>query len=110
MTLLQQFDIVAIEQALNRFAAVLSPRDLVFAVALPVLQMVGREWEAGGLAPSHEHLFSTALRSLLGGLVRTLARPAADTRALFAAPAGERHELGLLCPAVLAASHGLAVV
>lgn len=107
---LDRYDLLRIESNLNRFAAVLPPRDLVFAVIVPLLQEVGRRWEAGTLRPAQEHLVSAIVRSVLGGLLRATARPGATPRLVLATPSGERHELGLLCAALLAASAGYGVV
>jgi len=89
---------------------VLAPRDLIFAVILPLLSEIGRRWEGGTLRPAQEHLVSAIVRSVLGGLLRVLTRTEAVPRVVFAAPSGERHELGLLCAAVLAAAEGFGVV
>jgi MerR family transcriptional regulator, light-induced transcriptional regulator len=107
---LDRYDLDTIEATLNRHAAVLPPRDLVFAVILPLLQEIGRRWEAGRLRPSQEHLVSSTVRSVLGGLLRATVRPQAVPKVVFATPAGERHELGLLSAALLAASAGYGVV
>ena len=107
---LDRYDLDTIEATLNRHAAVLPPRDLVFAVILPLLQEIGRRWEAGRLRPAQEHLVSSTVRSVLGGLLRATVRPQALPRVVFATPTGERHELGLLSAALLAASAGYGVV
>jgi DNA-binding transcriptional MerR regulator/methylmalonyl-CoA mutase cobalamin-binding subunit len=107
---LDGYDLPAIEQALNRFAAVLAPRDLIFAVVLPLLNEIGHRWQGGTLRPAQEHLVSAIVRSVLGGLLRVMTRTEAAPRVVFAAPSGERHELGLLCAAVLAAAEGFGVV
>jgi MerR family transcriptional regulator, light-induced transcriptional regulator len=107
---LDGYDFGAIEQSLNRFAAVLAPRDLIFAVILPLLNDVGDRWQRGTLRPAQEHLVSAIVRSVLGGLLRVLTRTDALPRVVCAAPSGERHELGLLCAAVLAAAEGFGVV
>ena len=107
---LDRYDLDTIEGALNRYAAVLSPRALVFAVIVPLLQEIGRRWEAGRLRPAQEHLVSSIVRSVLGGLLRASARPNASPKIVFATPAGERHELGLLSAALLAAAAGYGVV
>ena len=49
------------------------------------------------------------MRNILGSFLRLYARPEASTRLLFATPAGERHEIGTLGAAMLAASSGLGV-
>ena len=107
---LDRYDLEAIDATLNRYAIVLPPRDLVFAVILPLLQEVGRRWEAGRLRPAQEHVISSIVRSVLGGLLRSAVRPHASPKIVFATPAGERHELGLLSAALLAASAGYGIV
>ena len=107
---LDRYDLDAVEATLNRYAIMLPPRELVFSVILPLLQQVGERWQAGRLRPSHEHLISAIVRSVLGGLLRAAARPAASPRIVFATPSGDRHELGLLCAAILAASAGYGVL
>jgi len=107
---LDRYDLDTIEATLNRHAAVLPPRDLVFAVILPLLQEIGRRWEGGRLRPAQEHLVSSTIRSVLGGLLRATVRPQAVPKVVFATLAGERHELGLLSAALLAASAGYGVV
>lgn len=107
---LDRFDLDALERALNRHAVILPPADLVFAVVVPLLREIGARWEAGRLRPSQEHLASAVVRSVLGGLLRASTRPDGSPTVLFATPTGERHELGLLCAAVLAASAGCRIV
>jgi DNA-binding transcriptional MerR regulator len=107
---LDRYDLDAIEATLNRHAVVLPPRELVFAVMIPLLQEVGRRWASGRLRPAQEHLVSSISRSVLGGLLRASSRPHASPKIVFATPSGERHELGLLCAALLAASAGYGVV
>ncbi len=107
---LDRYDLDAIDATLNRHAVVLPPRDLVFAVILPLLAEVGRRWEAGLLRPSQEHLVSSIVRSVLGGLLRASTRPHASPKVVFATPTGERHELALLSAALLAASAGFGVI
>jgi DNA-binding transcriptional MerR regulator len=110
MDALDLYDLGRIETTLNRHALVLPPRELVFGVVVPLLQEVGRRWEDGRLRPAQEHLVSAIVRSVLGGVLRAIARPDRSPRIVFATPSGERHELGLLCAALLAASAGYGVV
>jgi DNA-binding transcriptional MerR regulator len=104
---LDVFDLATLESMLNRHAVVLPPADLIFGFIVPVLREVGARWEAGRLRPSQEHIVSAIIRSVLGGLLRTVSPPDGSRTILFATPAGERHELGLLSAAVLAASAGV---
>jgi DNA-binding transcriptional MerR regulator/methylmalonyl-CoA mutase cobalamin-binding subunit len=104
------FDGRAAERELRRLAALLPPRRLVHEVALPLLRHIGEAWCNGQLAVAQEHLASSALRDLLGTLVRLHAPEEPRVTVLFASPPGERHELGLLAGAMLAAAGGLGVV
>jgi len=107
---LDRYDLTALESALARHAAVLPTRDLVFAVILPLLRELGDRWETGTLSPAQEHLVSAIVRSILGGLLRSIARSDGSPRVVFATASGERHELCVLCAAVLAAAAGYGVV
>jgi methanogenic corrinoid protein MtbC1 len=107
---LDRYDLTSVEAFLNRHAVVLPPRDLVFSVVLPLLRELGERWQAGTLRPSQEHLVSAIVRSVLGGLLRATARPHASPAVVFATLPGERHELGLLCAALLTAAAGFGVI
>ena len=102
---LDRYDLTTLESALARHAAVLPARELVFAVILPLLRELGARWQAGALSPAQEHLVSAIVRSALGGLLRSIGT-SGSPRVIFATPAVERHELCLLCAAVLAAAAG----
>lgn len=106
---LARFDSVAVDRELARLAAVMSPADLVQQVLLPTLSEVGARWnrEPGGMA--REHLISAAIRNLLGSFLRLQAGPPSGARLLFATPAGDRHEIGTLGAAMLAAARGLGI-
>jgi DNA-binding transcriptional MerR regulator len=107
---LDRYDLPAVESVLARHAAVLPTRELVLAVILPLLRELGDRWEAGTLSPAQEHLVSAIVRSVLGGLLRSITRSEGSPRVVFATPVGERHELCLLCAAVLTASAGYSVL
>lgn len=106
---LQTYDAAAIDQQISRLAAVLPPLELLRDVLMPVLAQVGDDWHKGPLRIAHEHLMSATMRNILGSFLRLYARPGVPTRLLFATPAGERHEIGTLGAAMLAASSGLGV-
>jgi DNA-binding transcriptional MerR regulator len=106
---IMSLDSVAVDQEFSRLAAALPPLDLVRDVLLPTLRDVGDHWRArrGGIA--HEHFLSATLRHLLGSFLRVYARRDARTRLLFTTPSGDRHEIGILGAAMLAASSGFGV-
>jgi methylmalonyl-CoA mutase cobalamin-binding subunit len=88
---------------------VLEPRNFVRRV-IQFMRRVGDECDAERLGIAQEHLLSAAIRSQLGGMIKLFRREDAAKRLLFATPPGERHELGLLAAAMLAAAGGLGVV
>ena len=104
------FDLSALDAQLNRFATLLPPPDFIRQVALPLLAEVGERWQSGRLRPSHEHLISSMVRTVLGGLLRTAPRGSVGRTIVFATPEGEHHELGVLAAAVLAAECGFNVI
>ena len=106
---LQKYDATAIDQQISRLASVLPPLELLRDVLMPVLAQVGDEWHRGPARIAHEHLMSSTMRNILGSFLRLYARPEASTRLLFATLSGERHEIGTLGAAMLAASSGLGV-
>lgn len=103
----RNYDVAFVESTLNRHATLLPAPQLIFSVIVPILREAGARWEAGTIRPAQEHLISAAIRSVLGGLLRTMAvaAPRQDPM-VFATLAGERHELGLLSAGVLAAYAG----
>jgi DNA-binding transcriptional MerR regulator len=106
---LRKYDATAIDQQISRLASVLPPLELLRDVLMPVLAQVGDDWHRGPARIAHEHLMSSTIRNILGSFIRLYARPEVSPRLLFATPAGERHEIGTLGAAMLAASSGLGV-
>jgi DNA-binding transcriptional MerR regulator len=95
------FDAPVAHGALDRLLAD-QPLDAVLRDAvLPALRTVGDGWADGTVSIAQEHFSS----ELLGSRLRALARgweTGSGRHAVLACPAGERHDLGLLC-------HGLAL-
>ena len=106
---LQKYDGAGIDQQISRLATVLPPLELLRDVLMPVLAQVGDDWHRGPARIAHEHLMSSTMRNILGSFLRLYARSDVSTRLLFATLAGERHEIGTLGAAMLAASSGLGV-
>jgi cobalamin-dependent methionine synthase I len=102
---LHDFD--TIDAVLQKHALVLPPHEFVFSIVMPLMREVGARWQSGEFCSADEHIVSSSVRDTLGGLLRTLS-PRGGSRMVFATPAGQRHELGLLCGAVLAAAAGFA--
>jgi DNA-binding transcriptional MerR regulator/methylmalonyl-CoA mutase cobalamin-binding subunit len=107
MAAIERLDNAEAERELALLAAVFAPRELVYRVALPLMQEVGETWHAGKLSVAQEHLASALLRNLVGALFPLHRRNSPASKLLFATPSGERHEFGILLAAMLAAGGGL---
>ncbi len=71
-------------------------------VVLPLAYEIGARWEAGQLAIAAEHMATSIMRAML---IEALDRGELDEGGppiVFATPAGERHDLGLLVAALIA--------
>jgi DNA-binding transcriptional MerR regulator len=106
---LGRLDSFAVDREFSRLAALLPPIDLVREVLLPSLRDVGDNWHKAAGNIAQEHLISSTAHHLLGSFLRLHSKVGAAARLLFATPSNERHELGLLCAAMLAAANGLGV-
>jgi DNA-binding transcriptional MerR regulator len=106
---LERFDAAAIDQEIARLATILRPFELVRDVLMPMLVRVGDDWHDGRAGVAQEHLLSSTIRNILGSFLRLYPRPDVPARLFFVTLSGDRHEIGTLGAAVLAASSGLGV-
>jgi DNA-binding transcriptional MerR regulator len=107
---LDRLDAEEAERLLGGQLAALGPRRFAGAVVIPLLRAVGEEWERGRLCVASEHLASVVLRNLLGSALRHRSGALHATPILFATLAGDRHELGALLCAVVAADLGAGAI
>jgi DNA-binding transcriptional MerR regulator len=102
-----RLDSEALNDHLSRIAALLSPRDVVYRLTIPLMQEVGDRWYEGKFTVAQEHLVSGMMRSLLGSLMRLCRPPRPAARMVLSTPVGEQHEFGILCAAMLLAMGGI---
>jgi len=69
---------------------------------LPLAHEIGARWEAGQLAIAAEHMATSIVRSMLIEALDQGELDAGGPPIVFATPAGERHDLGLLVAALTA--------
>lgn len=100
-----RFDERAVSRLLSDALLALGTREFIGAVAVPLLDEVGRRWSDGRLGIAGEHLVSALLRSMVNSVIRTRGDAGGPT-VVLATPAGERHELGLLLAGLLVADAG----
>jgi methanogenic corrinoid protein MtbC1 len=103
------FDSDTINQELSKLALLLSPADLVHKVVLPLMRLVGENWQNGTCTIAQEHMFSACMRNLLGGLVRLHGTANSAGTLLLATPVDELHEFGILAAAMLAVAQGFRI-
>ena len=109
----ETFDAETAEIALARLFWDVPLSGAVTGVVLPFLREVGDRWEAGTLSVAHEHFVSDMLRRKLSALSsvpphQVLADASAPSPVvLLACPPGERHDLVLLCVALMLRERGV---
>ena len=103
---LDQLDDATSQRLLALKLSALGPVRFAREVALPLVHEIGERWANGRMGIAPEHLATGLLRSLLGSALQPTASSLLGPRIVFATPAGERHELGLLMAALTALGAG----
>jgi len=97
------------DQSIAMAFALLPPAEVIREVLSPALREVGNRWHSGEFGIGQERILSSAVRRQISGLLNTYNGIAKGPTVVFATLSGERHELGLLMCAALAASQALRV-
>jgi len=109
----ETFDAEAAEVAMAKLLWDVPLSGAVAGVVLPFLREVGERWDEGTLSVAHEHFVTDMLRRKLSALSAVPPREADATASppvvLLACPAGERHDLVLLCVALMLRERGARV-
>jgi methanogenic corrinoid protein MtbC1 len=84
--------------------ALLPVSRVVTELLAPMLAEVGARWHRGQFSIAQERIVSSAVRKQLSSVLDTYSRIASGPVMVLSTPAGERHELGILMCALLAAS------
>lgn len=110
MDAIEALDGKRLEQILTQQLVSRGSGDLIEGLVAPLMYEVGRRWHDGELGIHHEHLATAVLRG-------TVARILADSQPqrpvgtiVLATTQGQRHEVGLLLAATVAAQHAWRVV
>ncbi len=107
---IEAYDVTTAEAIVSRAALLLSPRELVAQVAVPILDAIGARWGSGELRVYQEHTASAVLRATLGSLIRSQPVIAGAPVAIAGTLAGENHQLGAMMAALHAATEGWHVI
>jgi DNA-binding transcriptional MerR regulator len=92
------------DQLVAMALALLPVSQVVTEVLAPTLVEVGERWHRGQLSIAQERIISAAVRKQLSSVLDTYSRIADGPVMVLSTPAGERHELGILMCALLAAA------
>jgi len=87
--------------------ALLPLKEVVSSVLAPTLIEVGERWHAGRFSVAQERIVTGAVRRQVGAVLETYNRISSSDPIVFATLPDERHELGLLMSALIAASKGV---
>lgn len=101
----ERLDDAAVHAVFDRLLADFSLDAVLEGVVLPFLRDLGEAWARGEVTVAQEHFGSNLVRGRLLGLARGWDR-GSGPRAVLACPAGERHDLGLLCFGLALREHG----
>jgi DNA-binding transcriptional MerR regulator len=92
------------DQLMAMAFALLTPIEAVRSVISPALREVGERWHRGEMSIAQERIASNCARRQLISLLHTFNSAAKGAAVVFATLSGERHELGSLMYATIAAS------
>ena len=101
-----ELDAEALEANLSQARAALAPAVLMEQVMMPLMHLIGERWYTGSMRAAEEHMTTPIVRSTLWSLKNSHRAEDNAPELLVATPAGQRHELGALMAAVVAASDG----
>ncbi len=105
-----QLQAQTLERLVRRATLQLGATAAIEQVIAPFLHEIGVRWHQNEINPAHEHLATAVVQRTLHWILEGNA-PAVDAPVIVvAAPAGERHELGLQIVAAVAAGEGWRVV
>jgi len=110
IALVRSLDGSRLEAFLSRAAALSGAVRFLEGVVAPLMQRIGEEWHGGRLSPAQEHLATGVAQRVVFGVLAEL-RPSGEAPVfLVAGTAGDRHEMGALLAAAVAAAEGWGVV
>jgi DNA-binding transcriptional MerR regulator/methylmalonyl-CoA mutase cobalamin-binding subunit len=101
-----EMDGATLDAVLRRAAVSMGPVSFAETVVAPLVGEIGDLWHRGQLRIVQEHLATTTIRQVLSGLLAFT--PAATDGPVFAVgtTSGQRHELGAMLVATVAAARG----
>ncbi len=107
---LQEMNGTKFDSLLLKASVEMSQQALLDNLIVPLINSVGEMWKNGTLRIASEHLFSSSIKIFLSNLVKSYRIPDNSPKIIVSTPTGQRHELGALLAACIAASSGWHVI
>ncbi len=106
----QALDPTRLEQVLRREVVLLGGERFLDELIAPVLREIGLRWRAGTLRPAHEHVAVAVIKQVVGWMLERARQGTSGKTLVVGTLTGEKHELGALLAATVAAMEGWQVV
>ncbi|MES2596330.1 MAG: MerR family transcriptional regulator [Verrucomicrobiota bacterium] len=100
------YDTERLRRLLLRARQQFGQRGLLHHVICPLIEHIGREWQAGNLRPGHERIAIAAIREMLILPVPGCQTAPSAPEIIVTTPAGEMHEIGAMLAAASARDLG----
>lgn len=110
MSSIEAFRYADAERELSRQASLMTSRQVVHELALPLMREAGQRWHQRRLRIAQEHMLSQLLTNLLGGMIRLYTPERPPATLLTSTLSGDQHNFGILAAAMLATGAGLGVI
>jgi len=104
------YSYLAADRELARLSWLMTPRDIVHRVALPLMQLAGQRFHDQRIRASQEHMLTQLLGNLLGSMMRAYTPENPAVTILTSTFSGDLHSFRILAAGMLAASAGLGVI
>ena len=101
---------VRLEQVLRREVVLLGGQRFLDELVAPLLHEIGVRWRAGTLRPAHEHVAVAVIKQIVGWMLDRAREGTTGKTLVVGTLTGEKHELGALLAATVAAMEGWQVV
>lgn len=103
----ERLDSISLETTLSKALVALPPQELVTELVAPFMRRIGQLWFEQRLNPAQEHFASASVRSTLSRVISAIqATSPGAPRIVVGTPSGQRHEIGAMLVAAVAAAQG----
>jgi DNA-binding transcriptional MerR regulator/methylmalonyl-CoA mutase cobalamin-binding subunit len=110
LSAVEDLDPARLEQVLRREVVLLGGERFLDELVAPVLREIGTRWRAGTLRPAHEHAAVAVIKQVVGWMLERARQGTSGKRIVVGTLSGEKHELGALLAATVAAMEGWQVI